>query len=120
MSSFKLNDGSSKTDSKNSDKSQTSNNSLNEIKPFKLSLKTIESLQKENKNILTNEIPYDLDEETNFSYITKILEDKNLSAKEKIHSFNNIIYKLSFNNRKKLLKHKKVYNLIKKSRKIIQ
>ena len=120
MSSFKLNDGSSKTDSKNSDKSQTSNNSLNEIKPFKLSLKTIESLQKENKNILTNEIPYDLDEETNFSYITKILEDKNLSTKEKIHSFNNIIYKLSFNDRKKLLKNKKVNNLIKKSRKIIQ
>ena len=121
MSRFKCDDGSSKSESKNSDKSQISNNSLNNISPFKLPLRTFESLQKESQNFLTNENLYDLDEKANFSYITKILEDKSLSSKEKFSSFNDIIYKLSFNDRKKLLKqHKKLFNLNKKSRKIIK
>ena len=121
MNRFKLDDGNSKSESKNSDKSQISNNSLNNISPFKLPLRTFESLQKESQNFLTNENLYDLDEKANFSYITKILEDKSLSSKEKFSSFNDIIYKLSFNDRKQLLKqHKKLFNLNKKSSKIIK
>ena len=109
MSRFKCDDGSSKSESKNSDKSQISNNSLNNISPFKLPLRTFESLQKESQNCLTNENLYDLDEKANFSYITKILEDKSLSSKEKFSSFNDIIYKLSFNDGTKYLSSIKSY-----------
>ena len=112
LANFKLEDSSSKSGSNNSNESKKSNNdsSINEIEPFKISLQTFESMQKDIKNISSNEIVYDLDEKTNFEFITNILEDKAKSAKSKISYFKDMMYKLSFKDRQYILKkHKKLF-----------
>ena len=112
LANFKLEESSSKLGSNNSDKNKKSNNdsSINEIEPFKISLQTFESMQKDIKNISSNEIVYDLDEKTNFEFITNILEDKAKSAKSKISYFKDMMYKLSFKDRQYILKkHKKLF-----------
>ena len=112
LANFKLEESSSKSGSNNSNESKKSNNdsSINEIEPFKISLQTFESMQKDIKNISSNEIVYDLDEKTNFEFITNILEDKAKSAKSKISYFKDMMYKLSFKDRQYILKkHKKLF-----------
>jgi len=97
ITDFRLNDSNSKNssnNSKNSKSSETSN--LSEIEAFKSELYTIEEL-KENLHL------YDLNEKKNYEIILQILENKNIDDKTKIENFNNIMYKLSFDDRIKLL-----------------
>lgn len=63
-------------------------------------LKTIEEMKKEGKNYLNDfQNPYDLDEKVNFQYIKRILESKEKSDQAKISAFDEIQYKLSYNDR---------------------
>ena len=107
MSDFKLDEESSKFGSSNSMKSQSSeiNMSISDKDPFeKETLKTIDEMKRENENYLKdNKNPYDLDEKKNLAYIKEILESKQMNDQNKINAFNNIQYKLSYEDRHSLL-----------------
>ena len=63
---------------------------------------------------MNNLIPdnlYDLNEKFNNEYIENILEDENIYFQDKIQSFNDIIYKLSYGDRINLLnKYKYIFD----------
>ena len=107
MSDFSLNEGNSKLSSIDSKKSQNSeiNLSLSYKDPLeKKPLKTIEDMKKESLNFLNDQSnSYDLDEKVNYIYIKGILDSKRLSDQNKIKTFNDIQYKLSYEDRHSLL-----------------
>ena len=120
---FNLDNSSSKTGSKNSkdSKESKSNASLNNssIDPFPKELLTIKELKKisyeENKenspNLNKNENLYDLNEKANYLYLLKILENKDIDTQSKITSFNDLMYKLTYEDRKYLLnKYKDLFD----------
>ena len=120
---FNLDNSSSKTVSKNSKDSKESkiNISLNNssLDPFPRELLTIKELKKisheENKentpNLNKNENLYDLNEKANYLYLLKILENKDIDTQSKITSFNDLMYKLTYEDRKYLLnKYKDLFD----------
>ena len=67
-------------------------------------LKTIEDMKRESLNFLNDQSnSYDLDEKINFLYIKGILDSKKLSNQNKIKAFNEIQYKLAYEDRHSLL-----------------
>ena len=131
FSAFQLNKESPKTSSNNSKNSKSSGNSLSlsDVEPFeKEVLKTIDEMKRESHNFLKNpKESYDLDEKVNFKYIKGILETNasELSNQNKIEAFNEIMYKLAYEDRRLLLdKYKDLFakdeNLIKYPKTIIR
>ena len=120
---FNLDNSSSKTVSKNSkdSKESKSSTSLNNssIDPFPKELLTKKELKKisyeENKenspNLNKNENLYDLNEKANYLYLLKILENKDIDTHSKITTFNDLMYKLKYEDRKFILnKYKDLFD----------
>ena len=131
FSDFQLNKESPKISPNNSKKSKSSGNSLSlsDVEPFeKEVLKTIDEMKRESHNFIKNpKESYDLDEKVNFKYIKGILETNisELSNQKKIDAFNDIMYKLAYEDRILLLdKYKDLFaqdeNLIKYPETIIR
>ena len=74
-------------------------------------LLTIKELKNNAMNNLIPDNLYDLNEKFNNEYIENILEDENIYFQDKIQSFNDIIYKLSYGDRINLLnKYKYIFD----------
>ena len=56
----------------------------------------------EANNFVQNNL-FDLDEKKNKEFIINVLKDENLTDQEKIYKFNDIMYKLSYDDRKNIL-----------------
>jgi len=113
LPNLKLKDSNLKTSSNNSKNSKSNDISyLSEIEPFQTELYTIEELkEKENENNCENLHYYDLNEKKNYEIILQILENKNIDDKNKIENFNNIMYKLNYDDRIQLLdKYKTLFD----------
>ena len=109
---FKLSSDDSKLGSNNSNESKASILSLDKSNnDLKKELLTIEEMKKncceKNNGSCEDNNLYDLDERANYLKIVKILKDDKISNKDKISSFNNIMYKLSYEDRINLLKEYK-------------
>ena len=109
---FKLSSDDSKLGSNNSNESKASILSLdksnNDLKKELLNIEEMKKncCEKNNGSCGDNNL-YDLDERANYLKIVKILKDDKISNKDKISSFNNIMYKLSYEDRINLLKEYK-------------
>ena len=112
-SNFKLDDNQN-TEQNSSKKSKISNNTeisnSSESGPLLKELLTINELKNADKkepkgeanNFVQNNL-FDLDEKKNKEFIINVLKDKNLTNQEKIYKFNDIMYKLSYDDRKNIL-----------------
>jgi len=110
-SNFKLDDN---TEQNSSKKSKISNNTeisnSSESGPLLKELLTINELKNADKkepkgeanNFVQNNL-FDLDEKKNKEFIINVLKDENLTDQEKIYKFNDIMYKLSYDDRKNIL-----------------
>lgn len=110
---FRLSNNNSNTSSNNSKTSKSSEISdLSEIEPFQAELYTIQELkEKTNEKNFETEYIYDLNERLNYEAILQILENKNIEDKNRIEKFNEIMYKLSYDDRIKLLnKYKNLFD----------
>jgi len=107
ISDFRLSEGNSKTSSSNSKKSKILNySSISDIENLREEFYTIKELEQKakEKNVEEGLNFYDLDEKRNIEYISQFLEKKDKEYKEKIVEFNNIQYKLTYEDRIHLLK----------------
>ena len=106
ISDFKLSESNSKASSCNSKKSKIGEiSNISDFDSLREELYTIEELKDNAKQKNYEEAMnlYDLDEKRNMIYISQFFERKDKEDKEKINQFNNIQYKLSYEDRISLL-----------------
>ena len=106
ISDFKLSESNSKASSCNSKKSKIGEiSNISDFDSLREELYTIEELKDNAKQKNYEEAMnlYDLDEKRNMIYISQFFERKDKEDKEKINQFNNMQYKLSYEDRISLL-----------------